>query len=180
MRSTISCDLAELVWPCLSCILLRGDWLVTCLLYRLCPVRRKIRDLFPSLFVKFPFACFFYIFTCYEENAIIAAAIAAPPNMSSTQRVITANNKSPLVQVLSLMFLVIAILSCLVRTGTKLYMIKTLRVDDILIIVATVRHACLSHTRRFTYACTHRSLQLVRQPPSSMHVSMDSANTSKF
>jgi hypothetical protein len=62
------------------------------------------------------------------------------PNMSSNQRIITDNNKSPLIQVLSLMFLVIAILSCFVRTGAKLYMIKALRVDDILIIVATVRH----------------------------------------
>ncbi|SPJ85037.1 related to integral membrane protein [Fusarium torulosum] len=73
--------------------------------------------------------------------------------MSSTQRVITANNKSPLVQVLSLMFLVIAILSCLVRTGTKLYMIKTLRVDDILIIVATVLAAC--QTATIFNACEH-------------------------
>ncbi|KAL7755713.1 hypothetical protein ACKLNR_014240 [Fusarium oxysporum f. sp. zingiberi] len=45
--------------------------------------------------------------------------------MSSNQRIITGSNKSPLVQVLSLMFLVIAILACMVRTGTKLYMIKT-------------------------------------------------------
>ncbi|RTE85051.1 hypothetical protein BHE90_000466 [Fusarium euwallaceae] len=58
--------------------------------------------------------------------------------MSSTQRVITDSNKSPLVQVLTMMFLVIAILSCFVRMGTKIHMIKALRVDDILTIVATV------------------------------------------
>lgn len=54
MRSTVSCDLAELVRPCLSCILPRGSWLVACLLYRLCPVRRgrKIRDLSFSIFRK--------------------------------------------------------------------------------------------------------------------------------
>ncbi|KAM5374592.1 hypothetical protein ACJA88_008057 [Fusarium oxysporum] len=73
--------------------------------------------------------------------------------MSSNQRIITDNNKSPLVQVLSLMFLVIAILSCSVRTGTKLYMIKTLRVDDILIIVATVLAA--SQTAIVFNACEH-------------------------
>ncbi|KAH6886872.1 hypothetical protein B0T10DRAFT_607723 [Thelonectria olida] len=58
--------------------------------------------------------------------------------MSSTQKVITDSNKSPLVQVLTLMFLVVAILACLVRTGTKIYMIKALRVDDLLVIAATV------------------------------------------
>ncbi|KAF5676111.1 integral membrane protein [Fusarium heterosporum] len=73
--------------------------------------------------------------------------------MNSNQRVITDNNKSPLVQVLSLMFLVIAILACFVRTGTKLYMIKILRVDDILIIVATVLAAC--QTATIFNACEH-------------------------
>ncbi|SCV36049.1 related to integral membrane protein [Fusarium fujikuroi] len=73
--------------------------------------------------------------------------------MSSNQRIITDSNKSPLIQVLSLMFLVIAILSCLVRTGTKLYMIKTLRVDDVLIIVATVLAAC--QTATVFNACEH-------------------------
>ncbi|KAI8650777.1 hypothetical protein NCS57_01412600 [Fusarium keratoplasticum] len=58
--------------------------------------------------------------------------------MNSTQRVITDSNKSPLVQVLTMMFLVVAILSCFVRMGTKIHMIKALRVDDILTIVATV------------------------------------------
>ena len=66
--------------------------------------------------------------------------------MSSTQKVITDSNKSPLVQVLTLMFLVVAILACLVRTGTKIYMIKALRVDDLLVIAATVstqRRPCI-------------------------------------
>ncbi|KAF4441562.1 hypothetical protein F53441_11966 [Fusarium austroafricanum] len=73
--------------------------------------------------------------------------------MSSNQRIITDNNKSPLIQVLSLMFFVIAIMSCFVRTGTKLYMIKTVRVDDILIIVATVLAAC--QTAIVFNACEH-------------------------
>lgn len=58
--------------------------------------------------------------------------------MNPTQKVITDTNKSPLVQVLTLMFLVIALLACSVRTGTKIRMIKTLRADDILTIVASV------------------------------------------
>ncbi|KPA38020.1 integral membrane protein [Fusarium langsethiae] len=73
--------------------------------------------------------------------------------MSSSQRVITDSNKSPLIQVLSLMFLVIAILACLVRTCTKLYMIKTVRADDILIIVATLLAAC--QTATVFNACEH-------------------------
>lgn len=63
--------------------------------------------------------------------------------MSSTQRVITDSNKAPLVQVLTMMFLVVAILSCFVRMGTKIHMIKALRVDDILTIVATVSRPVL-------------------------------------
>ncbi|KAH7191153.1 hypothetical protein DER44DRAFT_678001 [Fusarium oxysporum] len=58
--------------------------------------------------------------------------------MHPTQKVITDTNKSPLIQVLALMFLVIFLLSCSVRIGTKIRMIKTLRVDDILTIAATV------------------------------------------
>jgi hypothetical protein len=73
--------------------------------------------------------------------------------MSSSQRVITDSNKSPLIQVLSLMFLVIAILACLVRTCTKLYMIKTVRADDTLIIVATLLAAC--QTATVFNACEH-------------------------
>ncbi|QPC58063.1 hypothetical protein HYE67_000294 [Fusarium culmorum] len=73
--------------------------------------------------------------------------------MSSSQRVIRDSNKSPLIQVLSLMFLVISILACMVRTGTKLYMIKSLRADDILIIVATLLAAC--QTATVFNACEH-------------------------
>ncbi|KAH7142521.1 hypothetical protein DER46DRAFT_640372 [Fusarium sp. MPI-SDFR-AT-0072] len=62
----------------------------------------------------------------------------ALPNMHPTQKVITDTNKSPLIQVLTLIFLVIFLLSCSVRIGTKIRMIKTLRVDDILTIAATV------------------------------------------
>ncbi|KAH7258035.1 hypothetical protein BKA59DRAFT_392149 [Fusarium tricinctum] len=58
--------------------------------------------------------------------------------MHPTQRIITDTNKSPLIQVLTLMFLVISLLSCSVRIGTKIRIIKTLRVDDMLTVVATV------------------------------------------
>ncbi|RGP61331.1 integral membrane [Fusarium longipes] len=73
--------------------------------------------------------------------------------MSSSQRIITDSNKSPLIQVLSLMFLVIAILACFVRTGTKIHMIKTLRSDDILIIVATLLASF--QTATIFNACEH-------------------------
>ncbi|KAJ4139755.1 hypothetical protein NW768_001099 [Fusarium equiseti] len=73
--------------------------------------------------------------------------------MSSSQRVITDSNKSPLIQVLSLMFLVIAILACFVRTGTKLHMIKTVKFDDVLIIIATILAAC--QTATVFNACEH-------------------------
>jgi hypothetical protein len=62
----------------------------------------------------------------------------ALPNTHPTQKVVTDTNKSPLIQVLTLMFLVIFLFSCSVRIGTKIRMIKALRVDDMLIIVATV------------------------------------------
>jgi hypothetical protein len=58
--------------------------------------------------------------------------------MSHSQKVITDTNKAPLVQVLALLFAVIAILACVVRAGTKIHMVKTLKRDDILAIVATV------------------------------------------
>ncbi|KAF7552851.1 hypothetical protein G7Z17_g4038 [Cylindrodendrum hubeiense] len=58
--------------------------------------------------------------------------------MSSTQRIITDTNKGPLVQVLTLMFMVIAVLACFVRSGTKIHMTKSLKVDDILAIAAAV------------------------------------------
>jgi hypothetical protein len=115
-------------------------------------------------------------------SARFCAAIAAfhQPNMSSNQRIITDNNKSPLIQVLSLMFLVIAILACLVRTGTKLYMIKTVRVDDILIIAATVRHPSHFMHSQHAYIYALRYLRLVKLRLSLMRASMDSANISRF
>ncbi|KFA69709.1 hypothetical protein S40285_08106 [Stachybotrys chlorohalonatus IBT 40285] len=58
--------------------------------------------------------------------------------MSSPQRVITDTNRAPLVQVLGLMFLVIAVLASFVRSGTKIHMIKTLKADDILAIVSSL------------------------------------------
>lgn len=67
--------------------------------------------------------------------------------MHPTQRIITDTNKSPLIQVLTLMFLVISLLSCFVRIGTKIRIIKTLRVDDMLTVVATVSRGLVA---RFT------------------------------
>jgi hypothetical protein len=67
--------------------------------------------------------------------------------MHPTQRIITDTNKSPLIQVLTLMFLVISLLSCSVRIGTKIRIIKTLRVDDMLTVVATVSRSLVA---RFT------------------------------
>ncbi|KAI5456219.1 hypothetical protein BGZ63DRAFT_435722 [Mariannaea sp. PMI_226] len=58
--------------------------------------------------------------------------------MAYSQRIITDTNKAPLIQVLTLMFLVIAILACFVRSGTKIHMIKRLRLDDTLAVLATV------------------------------------------
>lgn len=58
--------------------------------------------------------------------------------MASEQLEITDSNKSPLIQVLAWMFMVISILSCAARTGTKFYMVKTLKLDDCLALGATV------------------------------------------
>jgi hypothetical protein len=71
----------------------------------------------------------------------------ASPNMHSTQKVITDTDKSLLVQVLVLMFVVIFLFSCSIRIGTKIRMTKTLTVDDMLTIVATVSIDLIS---RFT------------------------------
>jgi hypothetical protein len=54
------------------------------------------------------------------------------------QRIITDTDKAPLVQVLALMCAVVALLACCVRTATKIGMIKSLKVDDLLVIAATV------------------------------------------
>lgn len=58
--------------------------------------------------------------------------------MDATQRIISDTNKAPLVQVVTLMLLVVGIMSCLVRSCTKYYMIKTLKVDDLLTIASCV------------------------------------------
>jgi amino acid transporter len=71
----------------------------------------------------------------------------ASPNMHSTQKFITDTDKSLLVQVLVLMFLVIFLFSGSIRIGTKIRMTKTLTVDDILTIAATVSRDLIS---RFT------------------------------
>jgi hypothetical protein len=54
------------------------------------------------------------------------------------QRIITDTDKAPLVQVLALMCAVVAVLACCVRTATKIGMVKSLKVDDLLVIAATV------------------------------------------
>lgn len=60
--------------------------------------------------------------------------------MGSPQReLVTDYNKSPLIQILAWMFLVIVVLACIARTGTKLYMVKRLKAEDWFAIVATVR-----------------------------------------
>ncbi|TQV90437.1 PTH11-like integral membrane protein [Cordyceps javanica] len=59
--------------------------------------------------------------------------------MPSPQReLVTDRNKSPLIQILAWMFLVIAVLSCIARSGTKLYMVKRLKTEDWYAIVATI------------------------------------------
>ncbi|ATY60490.1 hypothetical protein A9K55_005472 [Cordyceps militaris] len=59
--------------------------------------------------------------------------------MDSPQReLVTENNKSPLIQILAWMFLVIAVLSCAARSGTKLQMVKRLKTEDYFAIVATI------------------------------------------
>ncbi|KPM34783.1 hypothetical protein AK830_g11781 [Neonectria ditissima] len=58
--------------------------------------------------------------------------------MNSPQRIITETNKAPLVQVLALMFLVIAVLACFVRCGTKIHMTKSLKADDAVAIAASI------------------------------------------
>lgn len=70
-------------------------------------------------------------------------------------RHVTDHDKAPLIEVLTLMFMVIAILACFVRSGTKLYMIKTLKTDDILTVVATVCNQLPhAHSLDAVYRCT--------------------------
>lgn len=70
------------------------------------------------------------LFTVFHDQAI----------MNSPQReLVTDYNKSPLIQILAWMFLVIVVLACIARTGTKLYMVNRLKVEDWFAIVATVR-----------------------------------------
>ncbi|OAA39933.1 hypothetical protein ISF_09835 [Cordyceps fumosorosea ARSEF 2679] len=57
---------------------------------------------------------------------------------SPPRELVTDNNKSPLIQILAWMFLVIAVLACVARTGTKLYMVKRLKAEDWFAIVATI------------------------------------------
>ncbi|KAJ6784664.1 hypothetical protein PWT90_03227 [Aphanocladium album] len=59
--------------------------------------------------------------------------------MDPPQReLVTDINKSPLIQILAWMFLVIVVLACIARSGTKLYMVKRLKTEDWFAIVATI------------------------------------------
>ncbi|EFY91775.1 hypothetical protein MAC_02060 [Metarhizium acridum CQMa 102] len=58
--------------------------------------------------------------------------------MAQTQVRITDFNKSPLIQILSWFFMVVVILSAIARCGTKLHMVKTLKLDDWLAVAATI------------------------------------------
>jgi phosphatidylglycerophosphate synthase len=89
--------------------------------------------------------------------------------MSSPQRIISDTNKAPLVQVLTLMFLVIAILACVVRISTKVHMVKSLKVDDILVIVSTVSLTIEAFSNFFNRYRSCRGVG-VRNWPSSSHV----------
>lgn len=80
--------------------------------------------------------------------------IATLPIMSSPQRIITDTDKAPLVEVLSMMFLVIAVLACFVRSGTKIHMVKALKIDDILAVAAAVS----KEQRQHNLTCTRRPL----------------------
>ncbi|OAA47134.1 hypothetical protein NOR_02770 [Metarhizium rileyi] len=58
--------------------------------------------------------------------------------MAQSQVQITDANKSPLIQVLSWLFMVMVVLSAIARSGTKLLMVKTLKLDDWLAVAATI------------------------------------------
>jgi len=58
--------------------------------------------------------------------------------MASHRELVTDTNKSPLIQILSWLFLVIVVLSCAARTGTKLHMTKSLKAEDYVAIAASV------------------------------------------
>ncbi|KAM5510062.1 hypothetical protein FOXYSP1_13028 [Fusarium oxysporum f. sp. phaseoli] len=73
--------------------------------------------------------------------------------MHPTQEVITDTNKSPLIKVLTLMFLVIFLLSCSVRIGTKIIITKTLSVDDIFTIAATLQALAIGQSIATIIGC---------------------------
>ncbi|KAK5988394.1 hypothetical protein PT974_12548 [Cladobotryum mycophilum] len=58
--------------------------------------------------------------------------------MPDRQQLITAFDKSPLVEVLTWMFLAIGVVAAIARLMTKLFMVKSLKLDDYLAISATV------------------------------------------
>jgi hypothetical protein len=58
--------------------------------------------------------------------------------MSQSQELITSDDKTPLVQVLTWIFLTISILSVVARIATKLSMVGKLRLDDYLAVVSAV------------------------------------------
>lgn len=77
---------------------------------------------------------------------------------SPQQELVTDHNKSPLIQILAWMFLVIVVLSCIARSGTKLYMVKRLKTEDWFAIVATVStfSSCAPHSCRILIPDFHQ------------------------
>jgi hypothetical protein len=73
--------------------------------------------------------------------------------MDATQRIITDTDKAPLIQVVTLMLLVVGIMSCLVRSCTKYYMIKTLKADDLLTIASCL--FAIGQTTAIFVSCEH-------------------------
>lgn len=81
------------------------------------------------------------------------------------RELVTDINKSPLIQILAWMFLVVAVLACIARTGTKLYMIKRLKTEDWFAVVATVCSGSTSHLIHGNLTWdTDRSLWTIHSP----------------
>lgn len=59
--------------------------------------------------------------------------------MDPSQELITATDKTPLVEILTWMFLAVSVSAAIARIATKLSMVGKLRVDDYLTTVSAVR-----------------------------------------
>jgi hypothetical protein len=65
--------------------------------------------------------------------------------MDQTQELITSSDKSPLVKILTLMFLSICVLAAIARIATKLSMVGKLRWDDCLTTISAVSTCYFTH-----------------------------------